>query len=187
MRSQQVCFISFSLCRFVPKDAETKNNLYFSPAANYRRVRRGPTYYFMNLKMRCYFQSRYKAAEIKRAARLRGEGEDRLRRVGMGGWGATITGLKKTCYPAPPHPPPPPSLPSLPPPLQTLNSPHKTFRGSRRLGSVRLEEREACRAARLTDKGQTGNTCKLLSGAADSRGGNRHSAAPHPQTPKRRH
>lgn len=85
MHSQQVCFISFSPCPFIPKDAETKNNLYFSPAANYRRVRRGPTYYFMNLKMRCYFQSRYKAAEIKRAARLRGEGEDRRRREGAGG------------------------------------------------------------------------------------------------------
>lgn len=161
----------FSLRRFIPKDAETKNNLYFSPAANYHRVRRGPIYYFMNPKMSCYFQRRYKATEIKRAARLQGEGEDRRRQGGVGG-GGTIAGLKKKCCRghrcslAPTH--------SRPPPPQTLNSAHKTFRGSGRLGNVRLEEREACRPARLTDKGQTGNTCKLLSGAADSRGGNRH-------------
>lgn len=77
----------FSLRRFIPKDAETKNNLYFSPAANYHRVRRGPIYYFMNPKMRCYFQRRYKATEIKRAARLQGEGEDRRRQGGGGGGG----------------------------------------------------------------------------------------------------
>lgn len=74
----------FSLRRFIPMDAETKNNLYFSPAANYRRVRRGPTYYFMNPKMSCYFQRRYKAIEIERAARLQGEGEDRRRQGGGG-------------------------------------------------------------------------------------------------------